>query len=100
MATIITIKKRKFNVEEVAEQAEILANSGAVKITNERDIQIIQNSDDPAGTERKMILAQAIYRTLKYTWGPRGDRVDENDLVGTILAANKNRVKSLRRSFK
>lgn len=100
MTTTITIKKQKFNVEEVAVQAKILASSGEIVIDNDRDVRVIQNSDDPAATERKMILAQAIYRTLKYTWGPRWDRVDENDLVGTILAANTNRVKRLRRSFK
>lgn len=97
--TVITIKSKKFNVEEVAEQALLLANSGQIKIDNARDIQIIQNSNNPAEIERKMVLTQAIYRTLKYTWSPLWERVDENDLVGSILAANKNRVNNIRAGF-
>ena len=98
--TTITIKKQKFNVEEVAEKALELANSGSIVIDNDREVAEINSSDDPATAERQMVLARAIYQTLKYTWSPRWDRVDVNDVAGTILAANQNRVKSLRRSFK
>ena len=97
--TTITVKGTKFNVERVAQEALELANSGTVG-AGSRNLEEAAKTTNPVETERKMILAQCIYRTMKYKWAPRWDRVNENDLVETILQANKNRVKRLRRNFR
>lgn len=94
--TTITVKGKKFNVEEVAAKALELANT---LTAGTREKEIAATTANPAEAERKMVVARAIYRTMNNLWTPVWERIDETDLAKTIIEANTRRVATLRRGF-